>query len=92
MKIKYPMVWDIAYNNCNTHYDPILKRDIETPPDWSVPIVPYPDGVICKASEWVEDFTFNSNWRKGNSSRSVSFLSRGAVVWFAGSIIHGCNQ
>ncbi|MCR4308370.1 MAG: hypothetical protein NUV80_07515 [Candidatus Berkelbacteria bacterium] len=64
MRIKYPMIWDIAYNNCNTHYDPILKKDIEIPPDWSVPIVPYPDGVICKASEWIEDFTFNSNWRQ----------------------------
>lgn len=63
MQIKHPMVWDIAYNNCNAHWDPVLG-DVFTPPDWSAPIVPYPDAVICKASEWIEDFTFNSNWRQ----------------------------
>lgn len=64
MNIKYPMGWDVAYNNCNTHWDPILG-DVFTPPDWSAGITPYPDFVICKASQALfDDFTFASNWQQ----------------------------
>jgi len=64
VQIKFPMGWDVAYNNCNTHWDPILG-DVDTPPDWSAGIVPYPDFVICKASQALfDDFTFASNWQQ----------------------------
>lgn len=63
MKLKYPLVIDIAYNNVTEKYNPQTKKDDKIPPDWSAPIVPFPDAVICKASEALhEDISFFSNW------------------------------
>lgn len=63
MKLKFPLVIDVAYNNVITKYNPVTKKDDHIPPDWSAPITPFPDAVICKASENLgEDSTFFSNW------------------------------
>lgn len=67
MQLKRPIVIDIAYNNATSKYNPdhFTGKDDEIPPDWSVPIVPMPDAVICKASEALfEDPTFASNWKQ----------------------------
>jgi len=66
LKLKIPIGIDIAYNNATTKYNPATGKDEEFPPDWSVPITPMPDFVICKASQGniIEDFTFASNWKQ----------------------------
>lgn len=66
MKIKHPFVIDIAYNNATAKFNPVTNKDDQIPPDWSVPISPMPDAVICKATEAnnTEDITFGSNWRQ----------------------------
>jgi len=65
MKLKEPIGIDIAYNNAKDWWNPATGKDEQIPPDWSVPITPMPDFVICKASERLfNDYTFDSNWRQ----------------------------
>jgi hypothetical protein len=61
MNIKSPPVLDIAYNNMFTKN--VNGKDVDYPPDW-LSVSPLPAAVICKASEWVEDTSFGSNWQQ----------------------------
>lgn len=88
MKLKFPFVIDIAYNNVTTKYNPVTKTDDKFPPNWSAPITPMPDAVICKASENLgEDSTFFSNW----TQLGEKGMPRGAYHFFRGGLFAGTS-